>query len=1106
MSRFGRELRENWTIWLVMAFGLLGQHQPLEAQISFGQQRYEYELSNVLPGASVFERVDHHWKGYASESRSQLLGYVFLTDDLVDIPGYSGETINTLVGMDSQGMITGIQIVGHSEPIVLIGVSEASVHEFTAQYPGMQIADRILINNQPKPDYVSIDGISGATVTAVAANLTILEASRLVGRAEGVLSAAAVRKERPSSEFETLSWKQLVSLDAIGALTVGPDEFVDNDRIQSVDVRFAVLDPPTVGQNLLGKRFFELVQQRQEQNGGSAVYIGGVGDLSFKGAGFARGGIFDRFVLEQAGNLFVFRDLDYIAFPVLTALGAPRFREGGIFFTDETFDPTQPFSFRLTVPYRVQDERHYETFVAEHQLPSRFVESNVPFWVTRWQVSWIAVLFTLLMLGFLIFIFAARGRLILHRSILHRSAAILVAVIFGLMLKAQLSTTQILTLVNSVRRFEFPTTTFLSEPLIFMMWIVTVVTLLIWGRGFFCGWVCPYGALLESLRIAWEKVAPNELRMKIDGWRPPEYFSRVKIAIFAIILLVSLVNLPVAEALNEIEPFKTFLLGLTRPWAFVLYFAIITLASVVSYRFFCRFLCPLGGALAITSTRAPLLPLVRYETCTSCQICAKTCEPNAISFETGRINYQECLQCWKCQETGLNENVCPELIKRKIENRPLRLMVASGLLALFVWPTVIHAETRRVSPGTLSEALNSADAGDLLLLESGIHEGPLHITKSITLRGEAGSIIDGLGIGHIVIVDAPGAAIENLTLRNCRVSETVADAGVWVEKTATKARVAGNTITGCRFGVWLHGASQTEVADNRVIGLEKLSQTERGDCIHLWDADGASVTNNELSYCRDGVYMELTSDGDVAGNHITQSRYGVHSMWCDNSRYSGNYTHGNLVGLALMFATRIEAKGNILHNNRAHGLLWVQVTRGSADSNIIIGNTKGMFVYNSLYNTIRGNLVARNNLGSHYWGGSEENVMRDNAFIENEIQVKFVAAKDQVWDSNFWSDYGGWDMDDDGRGEVPYRSNTLVDALLWNYPLSKLLLASPAFQVLAVAEREFPVITVPKVTDLSPQMSPSMTNWKALLDHYPAQPSQYYLEMEKLPHVPGSHH
>ena len=103
--------RKTEIIYLVMAFGVLCFPFSSWAQIPFGQQRYEYELSNVLPGASVFERVDHHWKGYASESRSQLLGYVFLTDDLVEIPGYSGETINTLVGMDSQGTITGIQIV-----------------------------------------------------------------------------------------------------------------------------------------------------------------------------------------------------------------------------------------------------------------------------------------------------------------------------------------------------------------------------------------------------------------------------------------------------------------------------------------------------------------------------------------------------------------------------------------------------------------------------------------------------------------------------------------------------------------------------------------------------------------------------------------------------------------------------------------------------------------------------------------------------------------------------------------------------------------------------------------------------------------------------------
>jgi nitrous oxidase accessory protein len=271
----------------------------------------------------------------------------------------------------------------------------------------------------------------------------------------------------------------------------------------------------------------------------------------------------------------------------------------------------------------------------------------------------------------------------------------------------------------------------------------------------------------------------------------------------------------------------------------------------------------------------------------------------------------------------------------------------------------------------------------------------------------------------------------------------------------------------------------------------------------LWDADGAKVSGNEVSHCRDGIYMELTSDAEIANNRIYDSRYAVHTMWCDRSRYIDNYASENLVGLALMFSTHIESARNVLHNNRTHGMLWVQVTRGQAIDNVVIGNTKGIFVYNSLYNEIRGNLIARNNLGAHYWGGSEDNVMEQNAFIDNEIQAKFVAATDQQWNGNFWSDYGGWDMDEDGRGETPYRSNTLVDALLWAYPHSKFLLTSPAFQLLALAEREFPVITYPKAVDSSPRMTPPMTDWESLLARYPGEPQQYYMEMQKLPHLPG---
>lgn len=1082
---------------------------PARAQLPFGEKEYEYELSDVLPDAQSFERTETdggYWRGYADEAQQELVGFVLLTDDLVDIPGYSGETLNTLVGMDTKGKITGVKIVHHSEPIVLIGLDESTIHEFTDQYPGKNITDRILISNEAKEGYTVVDGISGATVTAVAENATVLEASRLVARAEGIISAADVRTRRPSTDFRELSWPELVSRGAIGSITAEAGEQDLPSQARGVDIRFAVLDPPSVGRNLLGERFYDIVTERLERDGGSALYIGSLSGISFKGAGFARGGIFDRFVVEQSGDLFVFKDLDYMSYPVLPIDGAPNLQEGGIFFVDAAFDPTKTFSFRLTLPYRVNDQRSYATFLADYTLPDRFVESDQPFWVSRWQASWGAVLFTGLLLAVITVSFVLKDRMTPYRKVLHVSTAILAAVGLGLVLKAQPSTTQILTFFGSLSRLEFPEEIYLSEPLIFMLWIAIAVTLVIWGRGFFCGWVCPYGALLESLIALWHKVAPKGFRKKMDAWRPPWFLRYGKMATFVVILLVSFASLPLAEALDEVEPFKTFVLHLARPAGFVIYFAAITLVSVVSYRFFCRFMCPLGGALAIPSTKKPLLPLFRYESCAWCKICAKGCEPQAISFETGVINYQECLQCWDCQATGKNEAVCPELIVADKENRAPRYVVGGILVMLLLgWPAAPEAKEIRVSPGGLQTALDEAGQGDVLLLEPGVHEGAVVITKSVTLRGspDADVIVDGRGTGHVLVVDAPGVAVEDLELRNCRIDDDFADSGIWVEKASTGARILRNTVENCRFGIWIHGTESAEVIDNRVSGLEELTQNQRGDCIHLWDADGVTVSGNTVTHCRDGIYMELTSSGRIAGNEIFDSRYAVHTMWCDHSRYIDNYATENLVGLALMFSQRIESARNVLHNNRTHGMLWVQVTRGQAYDNVIIGNTKGIFVYNSLYNEIRGNLIARNNLGAHYWGGSEDNVMEKNAFIDNEIQAKFVAAKDQEWNGNFWSDYNGWDVNEDGKGDAPYRSNTLVDSLLWEYPHAKFLLASPAFQLLALAEREFPVITVPKAVDASPLMTPPMAEWKSLLTRYPGKPPQYYLEMQKLPHLPG---
>ena len=344
--------------------------------------------------------------------------------------------------------------------------------------------------------------------------------------------------------------------------------------------------------------------------------------------------------------------------------------------TDPTFDPAEPFTFHLTLPYRAGDERAYRTFLAEYRLPDDLVVEDVPFWVTRWQEGAVTIVAFGLFLAAVGLVFSLRKRLVAYRKVLHRTIAVIAIVWVGIILKAQPSNTQLLTLFTSAVHFAFPIEIFLAEPLIFLFWIAIALSMIFWARGFFCGWLCPYGALLEMLIPIWQRLCPERIRHRIDAWDPGPVWRSGKYVTFLGILAVAFIDLPTAEVLNEVEPFKTFILRLVRPSAFIVYFVAITALSTVSYRFFCRFLCPLGGALALPG-RKPLLPLQRYEQCSSCKICYKGCEPKAISHATGRIDYRECLQCWDCQATGQDEAVCPELIIAKREDRAPRLVVGA---------------------------------------------------------------------------------------------------------------------------------------------------------------------------------------------------------------------------------------------------------------------------------------------------------------------------------------------------------------------------------------------------------------------------------------------
>jgi NosR/NirI family nitrous oxide reductase transcriptional regulator len=292
---------------------------------------------------------------------------------------------------------------------------------------------------------------------------------------------------------------------------------------------------------------------------------------------------------------------------------------------------------------------------------------EIPLWVQIWEqkLAHIVVLAVFLLLIFLVMLFKDRiSKKKAALNIIRYGILIFSFVYVGLIIKAQPTTTNILIFFSALQQFQFPIELFLMEPFIFLSFSFIFLTLVLWGRGVFCGWLCPYGAMLELLYKGHQKLFPK-ISLSLPE-RAHHKLIYLKYVIFFILLGVSFYNFILSEYLVEIEPFRTFVLKLKREWYFVLYFFILTIGSLIIYRAFCRYLCPLGAALAVPAffKKIPFVKMKRYDFCKSCKICTHTCTSRAVVAD-GLIDSRECLNCLDCQVNFWDEDICPVLIKQK---------------------------------------------------------------------------------------------------------------------------------------------------------------------------------------------------------------------------------------------------------------------------------------------------------------------------------------------------------------------------------------------------------------------------------------------------------
>lgn len=609
------------------------------------------------------------------EGGRTLVGYVFLSSDAVDIPAYSGKPIVTLIGMDTRGAIAGVKILSHSEPILLVGIPESALTRFVGQYVGKSVGDKIEVG-AAREGYIGVDAISGATVTVIAQNQAILRAGYTVARQLGIFKAP----QRPPAKLAAAAardWAALVREGSVQRLYVrARDVGMSGAGDPYIDLHFGYLNAAGVGTSILGEAGYRRLM-RDLAPGEHALFIVGTGSASFKGSGFVRGGIFDRIQVTQEMESFTFRDLDYLPLYRIHAAGAPAYRESGIFIVRGSgFNPAYPWSL-VFLANRMDPQTGTKTFAnfdREYWLPAPHIEGGrpayerpAPPWLRVWQSRAYEIALFVTILSVAAAVYALRDRLV--RRARHRDRRWvslpkyffwLVAVgFFGFYLMAQPSITQVLTWVRSLV-FAWRWELFLSDPFIFVFWWFILASAILWGRGLFCGWLCPYGALSEFVHKAgryiglgrWQFAPPKALHDRLK-W--------IKYLVFAALLGASFYSVGLAERMAEVEPFKTvFLVSLAdRAWPYLLFLAVLLGLSSFMHRPFCKYLCPLGAALAIP-TAFRLFGLKRKRECTTCKACATGCASLAIDAR-GRIDARECLLCLDCMILYYDAHACPPL-------------------------------------------------------------------------------------------------------------------------------------------------------------------------------------------------------------------------------------------------------------------------------------------------------------------------------------------------------------------------------------------------------------------------------------------------------------
>ena len=390
------------------------------------------------------------------------------------------------------------------------------------------------------------------------------------------------------------------------------------------------------------------------------------------------GAVPDRLAIGQGGLIVGARDMALERRDTGLAEGLPP-GPWTILRIDQAagFDPSAPWTLTETIVRergQILSEKIARTFSVETTLPAdlftRVSPDDGPSWTDPWRARAPELVVIALMLAVLVPVLARQRGLVADRrrfTAFRLGFLTLTLGFVGWYGQAQLSIVTVVGVVRAAtatRDFTF----LLYDPPSLALWAFALVALVAWGRGTFCGWLCPFGALQEFAALLTQRLRIRQVTV------PPgvdRALRQVKYVLLAGIVVAAAAGSPLADSLSEAEPFKTAItLYFVRSWPFVAYAAGLLVLNLFVYKGFCRYLCPLGASLALLGRVRILDWIPRRAECGSpCQLCKVRCRYGAIA-PSGRIDYPECFQCMDCVTIIHDPAQCvPQVLARKHRHR-----------------------------------------------------------------------------------------------------------------------------------------------------------------------------------------------------------------------------------------------------------------------------------------------------------------------------------------------------------------------------------------------------------------------------------------------------